>query len=66
LGNFLGKIENCPVLNVSEERKAAALATKNAHPAELLEKIFRTAYKIRVFETEGISLSRQRADPRLI
>ena len=31
----------------------------NAPPRELLEKIFRTAYKIRVFETEGIKLYRQ-------
>lgn len=31
----------------------------NAMPRELLEKIFRTAYKIRVFETEGIKLYRQ-------
>jgi pyruvate dehydrogenase E1 component alpha subunit len=31
----------------------------NAPSRELLEKIFRTAYKIRVFETEGIKLYRQ-------
>jgi acetoin:2,6-dichlorophenolindophenol oxidoreductase subunit alpha len=34
-------------------------AETNAPPRELLEKIFRTAYKIRVFETEGIKLYRQ-------
>jgi len=38
---------------------AVTPAIKNAHPPELLEKIFRTAYKIRVFETEGIKLYRQ-------
>ena len=32
---------------------------QNAPPRELLEEIFRTAYKIRVFETEGIKLYRQ-------
>ena len=31
----------------------------NVPPRELLEKLFRTAYKIRVFETEGIKLYRQ-------
>jgi pyruvate dehydrogenase E1 component alpha subunit len=31
----------------------------NAPSREILEKIFRTAYKIRVFETEGIKLYRQ-------
>lgn len=31
----------------------------NAPSRELLEKLFRTAYKIRVFETEGIKLYRQ-------
>lgn len=31
----------------------------NAPPRELLEKLFQTAYKIRVFETEGIKLYRQ-------
>jgi acetoin:2,6-dichlorophenolindophenol oxidoreductase subunit alpha len=35
------------------------VATDNAPSRELLEKIFRTAYKIRVFETEGIKLYRQ-------
>lgn len=34
-------------------------AKPNAPSRELLEKIFRTAYKIRVFETEGIKLYRQ-------
>ena len=34
-------------------------AKKNVHSRELLEKIFRTAYRIRVFETEGIKLYRQ-------
>ena len=38
---------------------AAAHAKKNAPSRELLEKIFRTAYRIRVFETEGIKLYRQ-------
>ena len=33
--------------------------TANAPSKALLEKIFRTAYKIRVFETEGIKLYRQ-------
>ncbi|MEM6323394.1 MAG: thiamine pyrophosphate-dependent dehydrogenase E1 component subunit alpha [Pseudomonadota bacterium] len=32
---------------------------KNAYSQEFLEKIFRTAYKIRTFETEGIKLYRQ-------
>lgn len=31
----------------------------NAPPREVLEKIFKTAYRIRVFETEGIKLYRQ-------
>lgn len=34
-------------------------AVSNAPSREILEKIFRTAYKIRVFETEGIKLYRQ-------
>jgi acetoin:2,6-dichlorophenolindophenol oxidoreductase subunit alpha len=34
-------------------------AKTNAPSRELLEKLFRTAYKIRVFETEGIKLYRQ-------
>lgn len=34
-------------------------AKRNAPSREFLEKIFRTAYKIRVFETEGIKLYRQ-------
>ena len=34
-------------------------AARNAPSREILEKIFRTAYKIRVFETEGIKLYRQ-------
>lgn len=34
-------------------------AKPNAPSREFLEKIFRTAYKIRVFETEGIKLYRQ-------
>jgi pyruvate dehydrogenase E1 component alpha subunit len=37
----------------------AQSAKPNAPSRELLEKIFRTAYKIRVFETEGIKLYRQ-------
>lgn len=37
----------------------AQTAKPNAPSRELLEKIFRTAYKIRVFETEGIKLYRQ-------
>lgn len=37
----------------------SAAARTNAPPRELLEKIFRTAMKIRVFETEGIKLYRQ-------
>jgi TPP-dependent pyruvate/acetoin dehydrogenase alpha subunit len=36
-----------------------AKAAANAPSREILEKIFRTAYKIRVFETEGIKLYRQ-------
>jgi len=32
---------------------------ENTHSREILEKIFRTAYRIRVFETEGIKLYRQ-------
>lgn len=32
---------------------------RNTYSREFLEKIFRTAYKIRVFETEGIKLYRQ-------
>ena len=39
--------------------KPAADAARNAPSREILEKIFRTAYKIRVFETEGIKLYRQ-------
>ena len=38
---------------------AAAHDKKNAPSREVLEKIFRTAYRIRVFETEGIKLYRQ-------
>lgn len=38
---------------------AATSTTQNAYSQEFLEKIFRTAYKIRVFETEGIKLYRQ-------
>lgn len=34
-------------------------AASNAPSRELLEKLFRTAYRIRVFETEGIKLYRQ-------
>jgi len=37
----------------------AAAKRANAPSRELLEKLFRTAYKIRVFETEGIKLYRQ-------
>jgi acetoin:2,6-dichlorophenolindophenol oxidoreductase subunit alpha len=37
----------------------AGKVAKNVPSRELLEKIFRTAYKIRVFETEGIKLYRQ-------
>ncbi len=37
----------------------ASAKRANAPSAELLEKLFRTAYKIRVFETEGIKLYRQ-------
>lgn len=37
----------------------AKTANRNAYSRELLEKIFRTAYRIRVFETEGIKLYRQ-------
>ena len=33
--------------------------TPNAPSREILEKMFRTAFKIRVFETEGIKLYRQ-------
>lgn len=36
-----------------------ATAEANAPSREILEKIFRTAFKIRVFETEGIKLYRQ-------
>jgi pyruvate dehydrogenase E1 component alpha subunit len=38
---------------------ASRAATQNAPSREVLEKIFRTAYRIRVFETEGIKLYRQ-------
>lgn len=38
---------------------AARASGANAYSREFLEKIFRTAYKIRVFETEGIKLYRQ-------
>ena len=38
---------------------SAQAQSANARSRELLEKIFRTAYKIRVFETEGIKLYRQ-------
>lgn len=37
----------------------ATASKQNAYSREILEKIFRTAYKIRVFETEGIKLYRQ-------
>lgn len=40
--------------SVSDSRQAS-----NVPPKELLEKLFRTAYAIRVFETEGIKLYRQ-------
>ncbi len=36
-----------------------ATSRKNAPPKALLEKLFRTAFSIRVFETEGIKLYRQ-------
>ncbi len=38
---------------------STASPSSNTPPVALLEKIFRTAYKIRVFETEGIKLYRQ-------
>ena len=38
---------------------AKASPKDNTPPKELLEKLFRTAYSIRVFETEGIKLYRQ-------
>ncbi len=38
---------------------SAQSSNANAPSRELLEKLFRTAYKIRVFETEGIKLYRQ-------
>ena len=38
---------------------ASDAGRENAYPREILEKIFSTAYKIRVFETEGIKLYRQ-------
>ncbi|OJF90867.1 thiamine pyrophosphate-dependent dehydrogenase E1 component subunit alpha [Pararhizobium antarcticum] len=38
---------------------SAQSSNGNAPSRELLEKLFRTAYKIRVFETEGIKLYRQ-------
>ncbi|MDO9416483.1 thiamine pyrophosphate-dependent dehydrogenase E1 component subunit alpha [Pararhizobium sp.] len=38
---------------------SAQSSQPNAPSRELLEKLFRTAYKIRVFETEGIKLYRQ-------
>ena len=37
----------------------ASGAGENAPPRALLEKIFQTAYRIRVFETEGVKLYRQ-------
>jgi len=37
----------------------SAKAMKNTRPRDLLEKLYRTAYTIRVFETEGIKLYRQ-------
>ena len=37
----------------------SASRKKNAYSKEFLEKIFRTAFKIRTFETEGIKLYRQ-------
>jgi len=37
----------------------AAASLQNAPSREFLEKLFRTAYKIRVFESEGIKLYRQ-------
>ena len=41
-------------ISMSAQQKGA-----NAPSRELLEKLFRTAFKIRVFETEGIKLYRQ-------
>ncbi|WP_238547903.1 thiamine pyrophosphate-dependent dehydrogenase E1 component subunit alpha [Meridianimarinicoccus roseus] len=38
---------------------SARASKKNAYSQEFLEKIFRTAFKIRTFETEGIKLYRQ-------
>ncbi len=38
---------------------AASSKRPNVPPRELLEKLFRTAFKIRTFETEGIKLYRQ-------
>lgn len=38
---------------------SAQASTANAPSRELLEKLFRTAFKIRVFESEGIKLYRQ-------
>ncbi len=38
---------------------SAAKAMKNTRSRDLLEKLYRTAYTIRVFETEGIKLYRQ-------
>lgn len=41
------------------ESMSSQPAMANAPSRDLLEKLFRTAYKIRVFETEGIKLYRQ-------
>lgn len=38
---------------------AVKKTTKNARPRELLEKIFKTTFAIRIFESEGIKLYRQ-------
>ncbi|PWR02067.1 hypothetical protein DKT77_13785 [Meridianimarinicoccus roseus] len=51
-----GETENLSVLG---REMSARASKKNAYSQEFLEKIFRTAFKIRTFETEGIKLYRQ-------
>jgi len=59
---FYIPIENMPKFELLASfggEMSTKITPANAPSRELLEKIFRTAYKIRVFETEGIKLYRQ-------
>jgi TPP-dependent pyruvate/acetoin dehydrogenase alpha subunit len=56
---IFSKITDSPSLSEMGGAMNDKPASKNAYSQEFLEKIFRTAYKIRTFESEGIKLYRQ-------